>query len=87
VSIIRGILWHATNTTDMLLSNKMRRKFTRKEADEIIERAKTEAPLELEKGDIPAMILAALMVFVPFTLALGGGLLLLWVFIFFVLGG
>ena len=84
--MLRGILWHATNTTDMLLSRKLRRKFTRKDADEIIERAKTEEPLELEKGDIPAMILAALMVFLPFVLALGGAMILLWFFIFFVWG-
>jgi len=70
----------------MLLSRKLRRKFTRKDADEIIERAKTEEPLELEKGDIPAMILAALMVFLPFVLALGGAMILLWFFIFFVWG-
>jgi len=70
----------------MLLSKKLRRKFTRKDADEIIERAKTEEPLELEKGDIPAMILAALVVFLPFVLALGGVMILLWYFIFFVWG-
>ena len=71
----------------MLLPKKMKRKFTRKDADEIIERSKTEAPLELEKGDIPAMILAAIMVFLPFVLALGGAMILLWLFIFFVWGG
>ena len=84
--MLRGILWHATSTINMLLSKKLRRKFTRKDADEIIERAKTEEPLELEKGDIPAMILAALVVFLPFVLALGGVMILLWYFIFFVWG-
>ena len=71
----------------MLLPKRLKRKFTRKDANEIIERSKTEAPLELEKGDIPAMVLAAIMVFLPFVLALSGVILLLWLLIFVVWGG
>jgi len=53
----------------MFLGKLKRRKMTREEADAIIERSKSEAPLELEKGDLKAMILAALIVFVPFIMA------------------
>ena len=59
----------------------------RDEADAIIERAKTEPPLELEKGDLKAMFLAGLVVFVPFLLALIVPILLLYWFIFNVWGG
>ena len=65
---------------------KKRRKMTSEEADAIIERSKTEEPIELEKGDIPAMILAAIIVFLPFILALGTAMLILWWFIFSVWG-
>jgi hypothetical protein len=71
----------------MLLPRRLKRKFTRKDANEIIDRSKTDAPLELEKGDIPAMVLAAIMVFLPFVLALSGVILLLWLLIFVVWGG
>jgi len=63
-----------------------RKKMTREEADAIIEKAKTEAPIELEKGDLPAMFFAALIVFVPFILLLGGAMIFLWWFIFYVWG-
>jgi len=65
---------------------KLKRKMTREEADAIIERAKTEAPLELEKGDLKAMMLAAFIVFVPFLLAFVGAFVLLYLFIFRVWG-
>jgi len=69
----------------MFLSKKHKRpKMTREEADAIIERSKTEEPLELEKGDIKAMILAAFIVFLPFVLAFSGALGLLYWFIFHV---
>jgi hypothetical protein len=71
----------------MFLSRKKKRRLTGEDIDAIMERTKKEDPLELEKGDIPAMILAALMVFLPFVLVLGGGLLLLWFLIFSVWGG
>jgi dihydroxyacid dehydratase/phosphogluconate dehydratase len=72
----------------MFLSKKLKRpRMTREEADAIIERAKTEAPLELEKGDIPAMMLAAVIVFLPFILVLGGSMVFLWWFIFHVWAG
>ena len=70
----------------MFLGKHKRRKMTREEADAIIERAKTEAPLELEKGDLLAMFLAALVVFVPVLLALAGAFAFLWWFIFFIWG-
>ena len=66
---------------------KLKRKMTREEADAIIERAKTEEPLELEKGDLKAMLLAAIIVFVPFILLFVGAFALLWWFIFRVWGG
>jgi len=56
-------------------------------ADEIIERSKTEEPLELEKGDIPAMILAALIVFLPFVLAISGVMIVVGLLFIFVWGG
>jgi len=70
----------------MFLGKLKRKKMTREEADAIMERAKTEAPLELEKGDLKAMFLAALIVFVPFILLLGGAMIFLWWFIFHVWG-
>ena len=66
----------------MLLSKKLKRRMTSEEADAIIERSKTEPPLELEKGDIPAMILAGIIVFFPVVLAIGGTLAFLYWFIF-----
>ena len=67
----------------MFLSKKLKRsKLTREEADAIIKKAEDEEPLELEKGDLKAIILATIIVFVPFLLAIGGGMLLLWLFIF-----
>ena len=66
----------------MFLSRKLKKRFTREDADAIIERSKTEAPLELEKGDLPAMLIAAFMVFAPFVLAFGGVFVLLWFLIF-----
>ena len=72
----------------MLFSNlRKRHQMRREDADAIIEKAKTEAPLDLEKGDIPAMILAALIVFLPFILAISGVMYLLWWVIFNVWGG
>lgn len=66
---------------------KRKERFTREDADAILERAKTEAPLDLEKGDIPAMFIAAVRVFLPFVLAICGTLLLVWFFIFYIWGG
>ena len=67
----------------MFLSRKYKRpKMTREEADAIIERSKTEEPLELEKGDLLAIILAAFKVFLPFVLGMGGSLMLIWWLIF-----
>jgi hypothetical protein len=72
----------------MFLSKKLKRPaMTREEADAIINKAKTEEPLQLEKGDIPAMIFAALIVFLPFVLAIGGSMVLLWFLIFYMWGG
>ena len=70
----------------MFLGKLKRPKMTKEEANAIIERSKTEEPLDLEKGDLLAMILAALSVFLPFVLAIGGSLLLLWWLIFNVWG-
>ena len=64
-----------------------RPRMTRAEADAIIEKAKTEAPLELEKGDLGAMIVAAIIVFMPFILLFSGVMLLAWWLVFGVLGG
>ena len=61
-----------------------RRKMTREEADAIIERSKTEEPLELEKGDRLAMFIAAVIVFAPVVLAIVGVLALSWWIIFHV---
>jgi len=72
----------------MLLSRKMKRtRMTLKEADAIIEKSKTEQPLELEKGDVKAIILAGVVVFVPFLMIVAGSLGFLYWFIFFVWGG
>jgi len=67
----------------MFLPKKMKRpRMTSEEAAQIMEKAKTEAPLELEKGDIKAMIIAATIVFMPFILVFCGVLYLLYWFIF-----
>jgi len=71
----------------MFLRKDQKRRRTRAEATEIIEKSLTEDPIELEKGDLPAIILAAIIVFMPFILAFGGALLLLWWLIFYVVGG
>ena len=71
----------------MFLGKLKRKKMTREEANAIIKRAKTEEPLELEKGDLLAMVLAAIIVFVPFILVFSGVLVLAWWFIFRVWGG
>ena len=72
----------------MLLSKKIKRpRMTRKEADAIIEKSRSEPSLELEKGDIKAMIIAGIVVFLPFVLAFAGALGFLYWFIFFVWGG
>jgi membrane protein insertase Oxa1/YidC/SpoIIIJ len=65
----------------MLLPRKMKRKMTSEDADAILERAKTEEPLEIEKNDIKAMILAGIIVFVPFLLAFSGVIVFLYWFI------
>jgi hypothetical protein len=71
----------------MILSRKYKRpKMTAEEADAIIEKSRTEEPLQLEKGDIKAMILAAFIVFLPVILAVSGALGLLYWFIFYVWG-
>lgn len=44
-------------------------------------RAKTEKPLEIEKGDWLAMMVAGFVVFMPFVLLICGGLFLVtWLF-------
>ena len=68
----------------MFLGKLKRPKMTREEANAIIERSKTEEPLNLEKGDLLAMVLAAIKVFLPFVLAIGGSLIFLWWLIFHV---
>jgi len=70
----------------MFLGKLKRKRMTRQEADAIIARSKTEAPLELEKGDLLAMFLAALKVFLPFVAALSGVFIFVWWFIFYVWG-
>ena len=64
-----------------------RRRMTAAEADAIWERTRGEEPLELEKNDLRAIILASLAVFVPFVLAFSGLLFFVWVFIIFIWGG
>jgi len=72
----------------MFLSKKHKRpKMTREEADAIIEKSRSEEPLELEKGDMPAIIIAVTKVFLPFVLAMGGSLFFVWWLIFHVIGG
>jgi len=72
----------------MFLSKKQKRpRMTREEANAIIERAKTEDPLELEKGDKFAIYLAALRIFVPFVAALAGSVFVLWWLVFHVWWG
>ena len=71
----------------MFLPKKYKRpRMTRAEADAIIERSKTEEPLDLEKGDLKAMILAAFIVFLPFVLGISGAFAFLYWFIFNVWG-
>ena len=65
----------------MFLRRNQKRRITKEEADAIIEKAKSEEPLELEKGDMLAMVLAAFRVFLPFVLLLGGSMFLVWWFI------
>ena len=66
----------------MLLGKYKRKRMTLAEADAIIERSKTEPPLELEKGDLKAIFLAAIIVFVPFLLVFFGALVFLfWLFL------
>jgi uncharacterized membrane protein len=72
----------------MFLPKKMKRsRMTSEEAKAIMERAKTEAPLELEKGDLTAMILAAFVVFMPVVLLFCGALYFAYWFLFNVWGG
>jgi len=66
----------------MFLGKFKRPRMTSTEAKAIIEKSKSEAPLELEKGDLKAMLLAAIIVFVPFIAAFAGALGLLHWFIF-----
>ena len=66
---------------------KRKRRYTSQDMDDILERAKTEEPLELEKGDKLAMFIAAVIVFLPAVLAIAGAMLLAWWFIFFVWAG
>ena len=48
----------------------------------IEERAKKEEKLELERGDIPAMLIAAFAVFTPYLLFLLGSLIFIyWFFV------
>ena len=67
----------------MLMSKMMKKnRMTRERADEIIEKSKSEPPLELEKGDLPAILLAAFITFTPFILVLGGAMWFVYWFIF-----
>jgi len=59
---------------------------TRAQADAILERTKNEEPLELEKNDLLAIIMAAFAVFVPFILILAGIMIGAWWFITMVWG-
>jgi len=71
----------------MFLGKLKRPRMTRAEAKAIIERSKTEEPLELEKNDLKAMFLAAIIVFLPFVLLISGALWLIWWLFFRVFGG
>jgi len=63
----------------MFLRKDQKKRMTRQEADAILERARHEEPLELEKGDMTAIILAAFKVFIPIILLFAGGMaLLMW---------
>ncbi|MDR2168420.1 MAG: hypothetical protein LBE35_11330 [Clostridiales bacterium] len=62
----------------MLIPRNKKRGLSREEQNAILERAKTEEPLELEKGDLLAIMLAAVRVFLPFVLAMAGVLLLVY---------
>jgi len=69
----------------MFLSRVMKRnKMTRAQADAILERAKTEEPLELEKGDFTAMLIAAFIVFMPILLGIAAVLGFVYFFIFHI---
>ncbi|MBQ6464974.1 MAG: hypothetical protein IJJ43_01735 [Oscillospiraceae bacterium] len=48
------------------------------EADEKLQAFREEEKLELEKGDLPAMILSAMLVFGPIILVLCGLLTVFW---------
>ena len=65
----------------MFLPKRMKRGMTKEQANAIIERSKKEDPLDLEKGDLPAIILAAFAVFGPFVLGFGGVMFLMYLFI------
>jgi len=71
----------------LFLNSRKRKGMTREEADAIINKSKTEAPLELEKGDLPAILMAAFIVFVPFLLAFGAAFGIVWWLMFRVIGG
>jgi hypothetical protein len=64
-----------------LFKNRKRPRMTVEEADAIIAKSRDEAPLELEKNDIKAIIIAGLIVFVPFVLIFGGALYFVYWFI------
>ncbi|MCL2187693.1 MAG: hypothetical protein FWC16_01485 [Defluviitaleaceae bacterium] len=66
----------------LFLPRHMKRGMTREQANEIIEKSKGEPPLDLEKGDIKAMIMAAIIVFAPVVLIFGGSLWFVYWFIF-----
>ena len=53
------------------------------DVDAVLKQARDEDSLELEKGDMKAMILAAFAVFMPFALLFVGGLALV---VFLILG-
>lgn len=53
-----------------------------KRVRDTLERAQNEAPLELERGDLKAIIIAALLAFIPIIVGLGGMMFLLyWLFV------
>ncbi|MCL2168851.1 MAG: hypothetical protein FWB74_02360 [Defluviitaleaceae bacterium] len=65
----------------MFVPKKRKKGLSREDQNAILERARTEEPLELEKGDMLAIILAAFKVFLPFVLGIAGFLILIaWLF-------
>ena len=60
-----------------MFSRKDRKRINIKEIED---RTKNEEPLELEKGDLKAIVLAAFATLMPIALAMGGAMLLVYWF-------